>query len=96
MRRECFGGSGEGHLEVDRGRQHGDAFDAVVVEVGQGGVEGAFRVVSLRLRGFEMAAEERMLACANFARANLRRIDPESLALPWVGGKLDWVGLRRE
>src|SRR5580658_2223534 len=89
MRRECFGGSGQGHLEVDRGGQHRDAFDTVVVEIGQGAVDGSVPVVSFRLRGFEMVAEKRMLACANFVRDYLRRIHPESFALPWVGRKLD-------
>src|SRR5580700_11619541 len=83
MRRECFGGSGQGHLEVDRGGQHRDAFDTVVVEIGQGAVDGSVPVVSFRLRGFEMPAEERMLTRGNFARDNLRRIHPESFAYPW-------------
>src|SRR5271154_4322228 len=95
MRRICFGRSGEGHLEVDRGGQDGDTFDTVIVEIGQGAVEGAFPVVSLRLRGFEMTAEERMLTCGDFARDHLRRFHPESFALPWVGGKLDGMACDR-
>ena len=57
--------AGQCHLEVQRGGQDGNAFDTVVVEIRQRAVEAAFPVVSFRLRGFEMAPEERMLTCAH-------------------------------
>src|SRR5579863_5310513 len=65
LRAEDFRRGGHGHLQIGRGWQHGDALDAVVIEIGQGiPVQSGFpEVGSRRMRRAEMLAQKRMASC---------------------------------
>ena len=63
LRSEDFNRDGQGHLHIGRSGQHGDALDAVVIQIRQGIlVQRGFPEVGFcRMGRFEMPTQKRMV-----------------------------------